>query len=65
MDEGFFGPDRNFYWWMLDRYKAGQNVSKLKYWMFCKEMKAFQASREKKRRYPKSGNIPPKKPREG
>jgi hypothetical protein len=65
MDEGFWGPDKYFYWWMLARYKAGQNVSKLKYWMFCKEMKAFRAAREKKRRYPKSGIIPPKKPREG
>jgi hypothetical protein len=54
MDEGFFGPDRSFYWWMLDRYKSGYNVGKLRYWMFCKEMKAARAVKQTNRRYPRS-----------
>jgi hypothetical protein len=46
----FFGPDKNFYFWMLKKYKQGVRVEKLKYWMFQKEMKEWQKMNELKRR---------------
>jgi hypothetical protein len=47
---GFFGTDRNYYFWMLKKYKQGVGVEKLKYWMFQKEMKEWQKMNELKRR---------------
>jgi hypothetical protein len=52
---GFFGTDRNYYWWMSDRYKAGRDLSKCAYWQYANDMKGAQKAREGKRRYPKRG----------
>ena len=47
-DRGFFGPNRLFYFWMLQRYKAGGKLEKLQYWMFQKDMKVAQSLRRKR-----------------
>jgi len=41
-DGGLFGPNRRFYRWLCWKYGQGVDTSKLKYWMFKKELAAAQ-----------------------
>tara|TARA_R110000824_G_scaffold323031_1_gene509963 strand:+ start:74 stop:256 length:183 start_codon:yes stop_codon:yes gene_type:complete len=50
-DRGFFGPNRLFYWWMMNRYKHNQKIDgKIGYWLYVKEMKEWQKRAETRRR---------------
>jgi hypothetical protein len=49
MDEGFYGPDRNYHYWQLKRHKNGQKLDgKIGYWLYKKEMKAWKDSHIRK-----------------
>jgi len=52
---GFFGPDRLYHYWQLQRFKDHQKLDwpgkpKLTYWLFKKEMKEHQDRAETRRR---------------
>ena len=49
-DQGFFGKNRLYYFWMLKKYKRGLRTDKLVYWMFQKETKEWQGKHELKQR---------------
>ena len=52
MDEGFFGPNRNYHYWQLKRHKNEQKLDvKIGYWLYLKEMKEWKASQIRKRKY--------------
>ena len=36
---GFFGPDAEYYWWLLHLYRAGRDISRIGYWAFKKEQR--------------------------
>ena len=49
-DGGFFGPNREYYWWMYGLYRAGRNLERLGYWAFVRDMKRIKAMKRPVRR---------------